>query len=987
MVTKRAPLVAVFFVLVGRGFCDSPLRTSLAALNEEIVRAAGSSYDLTPLISQRSALMSELIRRSPHDAPHFALPRATSEKLQASYPALASDLESATAMEGNAVWIAADDFQRGTGETVLRLTSGDDEVMVHGAGELGVTIRNNMRVRVRGLRIRNVFAADEVSVMAAPPADTGCSTTGPQHVVVLLVTYPGFQTTLSPVHARSTFFSPNGWSVATFYKEASQGHASITGDVYGWFTLDRVYDVSRESNVLVRAAVDAAVGKVAIADGDRVMVVFPWRAVINAAAAFSSIGCYSMPVSNGTKVISTSWFNALGMTDPVQGVLYMGAHELGHALGLPHANSLTFLGETLGPVGGSQGKLTEYGDPFAVMAMASGHFNGREQQQLGWLQAGTDVLDVTAPGVYTVRPISLPGSGIKALRIRRAPGEWVWVEYRQPGGLYESQVAAGAFAGASLFYEGPGVADAAGAGNTAFLDATPGTSALDDGTLTAGRDWRDPYTGMHIEVLAATSEALVVRVNDPPRSCATLAAATADQPVSGGTGAIAVTAPSTCQWRVDSLASWISITSAQTASGAGSVAYRAEAATGGRPRSAALVIDGQVFTVSQQAVNVAPGPPFAFSPSQRFSPSTSVVSIFPDENGWADIATGQVLIADQSSGPGCLFEYNYRNGNVRLGDGTGGWTGPVNESLAGQLSNRYCHPRFAYGGGSIYFGNANMELELDFDSAFAGNKRVFLNATDRAGLSSGWVQGPDYTVFSNPMPRLTATGIVNAASFLPGPVAPGEMVTIFGTDLGPSTLFSVSYQNGHLPYVAAGTSVQFDSALAPLIYTQAGQVSAVVPYEATGNPLLTVGVNGVSSNAVTPSTAGASPGIFCYNAGKGAAVAVNTNPDGTFAYNVDQAAVRGGYLTFFLTGEGATLPPAADGTAPVYPNNPKPALPVHIFLGGVESTCATNWIGQIYAGVTQVNACIPPNAPTGLTSLRVNIGGVDSQPGVTINIR
>jgi uncharacterized protein (TIGR03437 family) len=42
---------------------------------------------------------------------------------------------------------------------------------------------------------------------------------------------------------------------------------------------------------------------------------------------------------------------------------------------------------------------------------------------------------------------------------------------------------------------------------------------------------------------------------------------------------------------------------------------------------------------------------------------------------------------------------------------------------------------------------------------------------------------------------------------------------------------------------------------------------------------------------------------------------------------------------------------------------------------------------MIYAGVTQVNACVPAGAPTGdAVPLQVTVGGVAVQPGVTVRI-
>jgi uncharacterized protein (TIGR03437 family) len=130
-----------------------------------------------------------------------------------------------------------------------------------------------------------------------------------------------------------------------------------------------------------------------------------------------------------------------------------------------------------------------------------------------------------------------------------------------------------------------------------------------------------------------------------------------------------------------------------------------------------------------------------------------------------------------------------------------------------------------------------------------------------------------------------------------------------------------------------------------------------------------------------------SPGIYCYSGGTGQAVAVSDFIDGSTAFNIDRPAAPGDYLTFFITGEGATVAPWADGLLPVGPVFPAPAAPVGVQIGGVISNCPGNFVGMIYAGVTQVNACVPAGVPTGdAVPLVLTIGGVSAQTGVTVRI-
>ena len=233
-----------------------------------------------------------------------------------------------------------------------------------------------------------------------------------------------------------------------------------------------------------------------------------------------------------------------------------------------------------------------------------------------------------------------------------------------------------------------------------------------------------------------------------------------------------------------------------------------------------------------------------------------------------------------------------------------------------------------------------------------------------------------------------SNGVVNAASYAGGGVAPGELVTIFGAGFGANPIALATYgSDGYLPVEAGDTRVYFDNVAAPMIYSYNQQVSAVAPYEISGTTQVQVEYAGLRSQPVAIPVSAAAPGVYCYAGGSGQAVAVNTFADGTVSFNIDQPAPHGAYLTFFITGEGETAAPWADGFLPVAPAFPMPAAQVAVQVGGVLSNCSANWVGLIFAGVTQVNACVPAGAPTGdAVPLQVSVGGISAQTGVTVRV-
>jgi len=288
-------------------------------------------------------------------------------------------------------------------------------------------------------------------------------------------------------------------------------------------------------------------------------------------------------------------------------------------------------------------------------------------------------------------------------------------------------------------------------------------------------------------------------------------------------------------------------------------------------------------------------------------------------------------------------------------------------------------------------------------SPAAGSTPASLTASaDSGGLATGVYTG---TIVITPASGATQTisvtlvvsqqppsiaSIQNAASFVLGPVAPGEIVTIFGSAMGPAT--GVGWQLTPAGTVAtnlASTSVSFDGVAAPLIYAAAGQVSAVVPYEVAGNSTTKVQLSylGLVSNPLTVQVAGAAPGIFTANSlGSGQGAILNQD----FSVNsASNGAAPGSVVSIFATGEGQTNPPGIDGainasTLPL----PAPLLPVTAQIAGQPAQVMYYGAapGEL-AGVLQVNAVIPANVQRGTSvPVVIQVGSASSQT-VTLFIK
>jgi uncharacterized protein (TIGR03437 family) len=238
-------------------------------------------------------------------------------------------------------------------------------------------------------------------------------------------------------------------------------------------------------------------------------------------------------------------------------------------------------------------------------------------------------------------------------------------------------------------------------------------------------------------------------------------------------------------------------------------------------------------------------------------------------------------------------------------------------------------------------------------------------------------------------PSLAYAAFVNAASLLTfdarftSPLlpyfqiygaAPDEMVRIRGVCLGPFDPALASYDAAlTLPTTLAGASVLFDRTPAPMIAAQAGEIWAVVPSTLAANSSnVTIRFNGGSVQTGVQVLA-AEPGIFVEGGGtSGQALAINQ--DGSINSQANPAA-RGSILTFWATGQGATVPLFIDGlSAPVIPLW-LPALPVVVTVGG-QTADVFAALAPGFAGLLQVNVRIPTQIPAGAATLTLSIGGV-----------
>jgi uncharacterized protein (TIGR03437 family) len=238
--------------------------------------------------------------------------------------------------------------------------------------------------------------------------------------------------------------------------------------------------------------------------------------------------------------------------------------------------------------------------------------------------------------------------------------------------------------------------------------------------------------------------------------------------------------------------------------------------------------------------------------------------------------------------------------------------------------------------------------------------------------------------------QIFSTSVVNAASYAGAPVAPGEVVAIFGVEFGPPSLATLSLTGaGAVDSAVAGTRVFFGDVAAPVLYATRGQVSAIVPYALAGKTTTLVRVEtlGQPTNIVPVAVAPSAPGLFTQT-GSGKGQGAILNQDGTLN-SAANAAARGSIVQLFGTGEGQTSPGGVDGRVVKTGTLPKPTQTVTATVGGVAAT--VQYAGASYGmvgGVVQINVRIPDTVtPGAAVPIVVKVGANSSQDGVTLAVK
>jgi uncharacterized protein (TIGR03437 family) len=199
------------------------------------------------------------------------------------------------------------------------------------------------------------------------------------------------------------------------------------------------------------------------------------------------------------------------------------------------------------------------------------------------------------------------------------------------------------------------------------------------------------------------------------------------------------------------------------------------------------------------------------------------------------------------------------------------------------------------------------------------------------------------------------TAVTDAAAFSPEAIAPGSLITIFGSGLAQD---ANSASATPLPLSIGDVSVTINGIVAPLLYVSPGQINAQVPNEvAAGSASLVVRAYGTPSAPKTITVKAAAPSLF--------------------TVSPENPAAPGSSISLYFTGQGPVTAAIDDGSAPATGSVIWAKGPTSATIGGLSADIQFVGLAPNFPGLAQIDLKIPTLAP-GTYPLVVTIGGVVS---------
>ena len=330
-------------------------------------------------------------------------------------------------------------------------------------------------------------------------------------------------------------------------------------------------------------------------------------------------------------------------------------------------------------------------------------------------------------------------------------------------------------------------------------------------------------------------------------------------------------------------------------------------------------------------------------------------------------------------GDGFIFSLNAAGSAVRYASFFGG---SFDDDIAGIALDS---------SGNIFATGSTVSMNFPlttgaYQQAFAGSNTI------------GRLKGDAFVVKFSGLTQNNAPsigGIASAASYSTAVFAPGEVVAIFGQNLGPTgtTLTAqIDPLTGRLSTSLSGAQVLFDGLAAPLVYVNPQQSSAIIPFEVAGKAAtqVTAVYNGAQSAPFQLKLGATAPGLFTNNQ-QGSGQAAVYNEDGS-RNGADNPASAGSVIVLYGTGAGQFVPPGITGqivaTSPPFPSI---AGNLSVTVGGImvpsSSILYSGPVPGLVEALFQINLILPDGVASGDQPVVVTIDNASSQTNATVAVQ
>jgi uncharacterized protein (TIGR03437 family) len=256
--------------------------------------------------------------------------------------------------------------------------------------------------------------------------------------------------------------------------------------------------------------------------------------------------------------------------------------------------------------------------------------------------------------------------------------------------------------------------------------------------------------------------------------------------------------------------------------------------------------------------------------------------------------------------------------------------------------------------------------------------------SDRSGIVSLTTSG--FTVLSwnydvaVASPKLNA--VVNAADFTQS-VAPGGLISLFGTNLSPTNMATNEVP---LPTALGDSCLTLNGAPIPMLFVSGGQVNAQLPFDVAGNAVMVLHTPGGVSDNFNVTIQTNAPSVFrSGTAGPQSGIPTVVRASNNQLVTLSNPVHAGDELVIYATGLGQVSPNVKAGD----PSPSKPLaltlVPPIVTLSNATLPVHYSGLAPGFVGVYQINVGVPIHPETGFgLPLTISQGGVKTTMQVRV---